>query len=1131
MNKTYIKNILRDIKSTKGKVASILIMVMLATMVIVGLNLTGPSMRESLDYSLEAYDNPDIKIKSTYPMDYEDEVIVKKDPDIRDLSFIKTIDLEDKDSILRLKSFDEDFKKVSIIKGDSLSKDTDILLDKGLMDTYELGDKLDLSYINEDQKNTNELKNTGFEVVGFVETSDKFMEDMGAVSPLGKKEIAGLAYIKKDNFTKDEFDEINISYAQSQDMDKTSDEYIDFIGAKKASLEEAFRSRPGEVLGSIRDEASDKIGDAEADISDAKDKLSQTERDLEDARIEIEDGFRTYNDQRQRYYDGIASGEADLKRARSELEDGQAKLNQAKIEIESAKASYDNNIGPAKEKLDQSLRELEENEALINAKESEIKAGLEKIDQTYETALKDLETLKYLPVDEGLDLIYYDEHAKEDEDLGPEDAGLVEKEEEAKKINPLYKEKKAELDKKIGEEKAPLLAGLKELKINRDKLNEGWSSYNKGLNEYEAKKNTALAKINTGQAEIDKNQRDINSGWTSYYRGLDELNRSKTQGQAELENAYNKLVDGKREYEEGLKEYEENKPSALDDIKEGEEKISDEKDALLKLRDPEYEIASIFDDEGIDTYYQNSLNMDKLAKVFPLFFYLVAMLVTLTTMKRYIEEQREINGSLKALGYSSKDIAKRFYIYGLIPTIIGAIIGGLLGRYLIVGVIFNAYSTGFSVLDMVLSDSFLLIIGAILLSSFLVALTVFISSRDTVRESPARLLQGKAPIEGSKILLERISPLWKRLSFMQKITARNLFRYKSRMFMTLFGVAGCTALIFFGFAMIDSLKDTAYIQKNEIHHYNALAVLDERADDEDKKSYERAIDKDKRLGIQNESASLKKDGKTIDLSVVVPEDVDKFDDFVNLRRKKGEPIDLDKAGAVLTENASKTLGLDKGDMIKIDIKGKVLDIEIGAIGENYVSDYLYVSRDLYEDLAGDGLSVNANYIKEDPEKIEDRLKNEDAVLALVNTEGAYESMDSLLDNLNLVIVVITLVSSILASVVLYNITDVNVSERKRELATIKVLGFYPKEVTAYIYREILILTLMGIVLGFGLGYLIFAYITSVVAPRNIMLSLKLHPLSFIVSAAITLALSLIMLIYVHQKLKKIDMAEAMSSGD
>lgn len=1097
MNKTYIKNIFRDIKKTKGKVFSIGVMVGLATMVIVALNLTGPSMRKSLRSSLDIFGHPDIIVKSTYPMDYEDKILLENDIDIEDISYIKTLDLIDGEKIIRLKSLDKSFGKINLEKGDLIKNDREIILDKSLEKYYKIGDEVNFSYINDNQKENSKIKTTKFKVVGFFATSEKIMEDMRELSPIGKKEIEGFAFVNPDNFTSEKFNEINVSYKESLDMDKTSDQYITFIKGKKEKIEDDIYLRPKEVLEKIKTDANDKISDAEDDISQARDKISKTEKDLQAAKVKLDDGFSEYEKNKIDFERKIREGEDELIKSRRELTDGQDKLDDAKKSLAASRREYEAKISETEKLLEDKLKQLNSAKSQLEEKKIEIQNGLDAIDKA---ANEQKEALLNQFAGENLSSIDQ---------------------------MPSQEEMKAQLD----QEKAPLLEALEEIEARESELNAGFSEYNKGKADFEAQKQEGLSKINAGQAEIDKNQREINQGWTQYYEGRDKLAFNKRDGKRKLEDAYKKLVTSKADYEKGLKEFSDKKTEAEEKIQDGKKKISDNKEALVKLRDPEYKVETIFDNQGIDTYYKNSLNMDSLSKVFPVFFYMVAMLVTLTTMKRYIQEQRLINGTLKSLGYTNQMIAKRFYIYGLIPTIIGSIIGGILGRLIIVKVIFDAYSTGFEILDVEYVNSLMVIIGSIILSSLLVSLTVFFTSKSTVRETPARLLMPLAPEKGSTILLEKIKPIWKRLSFMQKITARNLFRYKSRMFMTIFGVAGCTALIFFGFAMIDSLKDTASIQQNEIHNYKAVAILDEKASDEDKAKYDEKIISYQTLPIKNDSANLAKDGIDLEISVVIPNDNKSYKDFVNLRKNRKNPIDLEKAKSVITENASKKLDIKVGDTIKIKVDDKILEIKIGAIAENYVADYLYLSKDYYENLAKEKVQVNANYIKGNPDEIIEKLEDTSSVLAVINTGKAYASMDALLANLNLVIVVITLISSVLASVVLYNITDINVSERKRELATIKVLGFYPKEVTSYIYREIFMLTILGIIFGFGLGYAMFRYIIDLVAPRNIMLAYKLHPMSFIVSSTITLILSIIILVYVHKKLKKIDMAEAMSSGE
>lgn len=351
------------------------------------------------------------------------------------------------------------------------------------------------------------------------------------------------------------------------------------------------------------------------------------------------------------------------------------------------------------------------------------------------------------------------------------------------------------------------------------------------------------------------------------------------------------------------------------------------------------------------------------------------------------------------------------------------------------------------------------------------------------------------------------------------------------MFMTIFGVGGCTALLFFGFAMIDAIKDTSSIQQEEIQHYSAVSIINTKAKKEDLANYKKLVDAYDNISVYNESASLKRNGEKLDLSIIVPENDEKLKDYVSLRDKYRNPIDLTTKNIVITENIANKLGIKKGDRLKLEVDGENIEITVGDISENYISDYMYISRKYYDDNIGGDLVYNSNLMKADPGEIKYKLDDNKAVNALINKTGAYESMDALLANLNLVISVITLISSALAIVVLYNITSINVGERKRELATIKVLGFYSKEVTSYIYREIFILTILGIVLGYFLGYAMFRYIIAIVAPEDIMIAYRTHIISYVIAAAITLVISLLILLFVHKDLKRIDMAEAMSSGE
>lgn len=1141
MNKTYIKSILRDIKKTKGKVFSIMVMVGLATMVVVGLYLSGPSMRKSLNNSLVAYKHPDLIVRSTYGLDYEDESLLKTDKEIEQINFIKAIDLRDKDKIIRLKEYDSNLPKLIITEG-SLPKNPDeLILDYKLKEHYKLGDKIDFSYINSDQKKDFKMKRLAYRVVGFFKSSDYFMEDMKEISPIGKSELSGFAYTLGENFAYDKYHEANIVYKNFSSLDKTSLAYLDKVKGNKDILEDKIKNRPSEVIKKIKDDAGKKIDNAQNKLDKGIRDLEDNEKKIKDSEVLLRDGFKKYQDSKNTYETMIAKGQRDLEKAKVNLDEGRSKLEDAKKAYQINKKDFDNKITRADYELASKESDLNLGFAKLDKPQKELSDGYAELKENYDNSIAKLnEAMASISIDEAnllskkseLDQLKSQEESEENKDkIQKLEADISYLEEIISKSKNLYETNKSNLDQKYNEEKYKLDQALGDIRAKEDGLIKAKNQLALAKEDFNKEKSAGEAKLFKAKDEISANEKKLRDGEKSYKDGLQNLEIQKENGRKKLEEAYRNLLDKEEELNKAKKKIAEEKAKADKDINKARGDIKESKEALLSLVDPEYKVESILDNQGIDTYYKNSLNMDKLSKVFPAFFYLVAMLVTLTTMKRYIEEQRAINGTLKSLGYSDKDIAKRFYIYGLEPTLCGAVIGAILGRFAILPVIFKAYSTGFGVGEMDISKSLVTMALAIVVSTFLIALTVRISSSETVKEAPANLLRRKTPDSGTKILLERIRPIWKSLSFMQKITARNLFRYKSRMFMTIFGVGGCTALLFFGFAMIDAIKDTSKIQQEEIFHYESVSIVNTSSKKEDIKTYERELARYENLPVYNKRAKLKNGKESLDLSIIIPEDDNKLKDFVSLRDLDNNSFSLSDKKVVLTENIAKKLGFRVNDTIDVDLDGDKVKLKVGAISENYIGDYLYISNDYYKEKIKDKLNLNSSLIKGNPQNIKESLDDKKAVDAVINKTGAYESMDALLSNLNLVISVITFISSALAIVVLYNITSINVGERKRELATVKVLGFFPKEVTSYIYREIFILTILGIFAGYILGYVMFRYILDVVAPAEIMLAYRTHPISYIISGTITLLISLVILIFVHKDLKKIDMAEAMSSGE
>lgn len=1160
---TFVKATLRDMKDTKGKILSIFIMIFLASAVIVGLVLTGPSMRKTLSLTLKKYDHPDLTLTSTYGLDSEDTVIIEKDKDIDHVYYSKLYDGFLDDKLIRIKSYSKDTPKVKLTKGDFPKNDKEIVLDSKLKDDYKIGDKIKFKATGDD-KIDDYLKNSTYEIVGFAKSSEYLFQDIRDLSYTGKKMTDGFALISYDDFKKDTLGQANIYYKGTGKKDLLSKEYVDFVKDKKKKMEDSLVQRPEEALKKIKDDANKELDDSEEKIDKSQKELNDKEKELANAKKSLEDGFAQYEKGKKEFYDKISQGEKELADTKLQIDNGEKKLSDGKVQYQNSLndfnkqikekqdpinagraelvqgqkdldkgwASYKENLAKVeagfadqktqldllgqslnsdKEELDLSKSALEESQANL----SDLEASLETMEPTsrdYQSTLDQIEIekskLEKLKTDFDLKAKAYEEKSYQ------------------------YEEGKKQYDYAFAEATKPLDQVKEDLEKNQALLDSKKNELGQGQALLDENKKSGQAKLDQAKKELETQEAKLIDGKNKYQDGLRELENNKIQGEDKLKSSYSELMDNLDKYKDGKKEFDEKVPDAKKDIEDGKKEIKDQRKKLLNLKKPVYDVGYNKDNKAIKTYYQNSLNIDELSKVFPTFFYFVAILVTLTTMRRYIEEQRSHVGTLKSLGYTNRDIANKFYLYGLLPTFFGAIFGSIFGKFVLTSVIFKAYSTAFDVMSLQLIDSLPIIVSTIALSMGLIYLTIFLTNRKSVNEVTANLLRGKAPKKGSRIFLEKVDFIWKRLSFMQKVTFRNIFRYKSRMYMTLFGVAGCTALLFFGFAMQDAIKDTSSLQRNEITHYDAIVVYDNKADSKDLDSYIKTMGDFQSTKIIYQQGEVLADDKNMDVNLMAFEDTKKVKDFISIRDTKKNPLEVEKSGAIITENMSKKNNLKVGDSLEFeDENNNVEKLKITGIAENYLEDYIYISKEEYSKLFDANEDYNANLVVA---KTDDDIKNlekEKAVLTIVKPNSMYETIDVLMYNLNLVIVIITLVSSILAIVVLFNLTNINVSERMRELATTKVLGFYPKETTAYIYRETMILTLIGVIFGYGLGYIMFRYVLDVVAPEGILIAYHPHPRSFIISAFITFLISLVIMVIVHRRLKSIDMAEAMKSGE
>ena len=671
--------------------------------------------------------------------------------------------------------------------------------------------------------------------------------------------------------------------------------------------------------------------------------------------------------------------------------------------------------------------------------------------------------------------------------------------------------------------------GEKELADARIELDDGWMEYNDGLIELE-------------------------DGWKEYEEGLVEIEDAKVTLREELADAEREIADARIELEDGWKEYND----GLVELKDGEEEYFSEKnkaeeelaEAHAELMDAERDIADlempewyVLDRESNMSFANFQLNADKvaaIAKFFPIFFYLVAALVSLTTMTRMVEEERTQIGILKALGFRKISIIGKYVVYCGLASILGSAAGQLVGFRLLPRVIWNAYGVMFHLPPFISEYNARIAFiasGVAVLST--VAVTVY-AANEALGEKPATLMLPRAPKAGKRILLERFGPIWRKMSFNMKSTARNIFRYKKHFYMTVVGISGCTALLMIGFGMRDSIRDFAGTQFDDIFRYQIRLELDE--EEFEGKSLDQLIDDLENVesygGIYSDKGAVRYGNDLLDVNAMVFHDSSQISEFIlTQNRQTGEMIEAGTEYVIITEKLSEELGISIGDTIVYeDADENRGELRVTDITENYLGNYMYVDSAQYESVFGasplnSALIRTGDISEEEEDSLVESLLLEEGVLNAELVSQTRKSFDNLIRSIDYIVLVIIVASGLLAFIVLYNLTNININERKKELATLKVLGFHNEEVTSHIFREIAILTLIGIIVGLFLGTYMHEFIIKTIEDPDSMFGRNIRWMSYVLSAVITLVFSLVVNIFMSRKIRNIEMVESMKAND
>lgn len=1111
----------------------------------------------------------------------------------------------DNEKVVHMLSMQKNFNQVSVVKGRLPEKAGECLVDEDFLSYTDLkvGDTVTF-HSGDGEALTDSLVTDTYKIVG-IGNSPLYISFGRGSSTIGTGEISGFVVVDKASFDMDVYTEAYVKVSGAEEKTAFTDEYNNLSDAAKEAVSAIEEERCAARKQEIVDEANEKLADSEKTVNEKSQELENAKKELESgkskaaeelekAKQQLTDGEAELADAKQQ----IADGETQLADAKAQLNEKQAQLSSAEAEYESGKAQLDQKeqeladaeqaylsnyskympiitagkeqIPAGKSQIADGKKRLDEELAPLNRLKDEL-AGIEDEISQCDSKIAGLNTQL-----DGMDSEVYQKYVNiPKENRNEEEQAYVEKWENLNKQLDDIKKQKAPLEGKkkgllvqmnqagfateadleaqitsLTKQKADLDAKEKALLQQEQTLaaqEEELLSAGRQITDGKSQIAAARSQLDSTKSQITDGKAQILSAWALLNEKEDTLNASKAQ----LASGEQELADGRSEYEQAAKEAEEQITDGQAKITDGEKQLTDAKQQIAdakaeikKIENPKWYVQTR---EDALTEYQgygdNADRMRSIGKVFPVLFFLVAALISLTTMTRMVEEQRVQIGTMKALGYGKAAIAGKYIGYALIATLGGSIFGVLAGEKILPFIIIYAYMILYKHLPAILVPyhmSYALQASGIAVACTLIA-TIASCYKELAAE-PAELMRPAAPKQGKRILLERIGIIWKHLNFTWKSTVRNLIRYKKRFFMTIFGIGGCMALMVVGFGLKDCIYEIVSLQYEKVQFYDAATYMSDDISEENRQQLHDYLDQNADIKETIEARMQKTDVKSASgkktLYLMVPSDNEKIEDFLSFhsRTNKDEVYSLKKDEVILTEKMASLLNVKVGDELTIEDEDRGdQTVTVGAICENYMSHYLYLSPEKYEELYGVPAEYNTIIYsvkdgKDDQiEKIGTKLLSMDGVLNVSYTSSIEGRLDDMLRSLNLVIVVLIVSAGMLAFVVLYNLNNINITERQRELATLKVLGFYDGEVASYVYRENILLTIIGSVVGMVLGNLLHRYIILTVEVEEAMFGRQIHWQSYLYSFLFTVAFSLFVNWVMFYKLKKIDMVESLKS--
>lgn len=1110
----------QSLLSSKGRFLSIFSLMMLGALALTGLKVTAPNMEKTAQAYIASHRTMDLAVISGLGLSQADlDELETIEGATLEAGYFKDVVTNEGQTAIRLFSAPKTLSTYKLVEGEMPSQKGQIALSASFKNRYKLDDTVQ---VTESDKDGKILTQTSFTLVGFVASAEIWDNETMGLATSGDGQLGGYGLVSQDTFKSEVYTIARIRYDDLVDLPYYSQAYQDRLDQHQEDLEKLLADNDEQRLETIQAEGQTEIDKGEAEIGQAQSQLDQAAGELASGKDQLASGRREF-----------ARGRAKLVQSEMELRTVLAQLLQTKFQLDESKKELDSQ----KDKLDQSKsfldvsheglletaqrlesakQQLDSQNAQLSQTASQISTGRASWFQAQKEL--DLEIANHLQ--EGQTLSDYSDLLARQEGLDAEKARLDQLEADYEQANQAY------------------LQGYDYYQTKQNEYNSNLAQYQTWKQEYQA----GLARYQAGLSQYEQGIVAYNKGVEDYEWGLSQLESSnQLLRQEEL-----RLEEADKELSQAQSQFSEKKATADQEISQAQTEIAQAKSDLSKLEKAPYQVytrLSLPGGDGYTTYSNATRSIAAVGNVFPVVLYLVAALVTFTTMARFVDEERTQSGLLKALGYTNRQIMTKFILYGLATGLVGTIVGIIAGNLLLSPLISNII-TQTTVIGPAKLHFYPLWTGlALLLSLASSVLPAYLVARRELTEKPAQLLLPKPPVTGSSIWLEKWPAIWSRLSFTHKVTARNIFRYKLRMLMTIFGVAGTVALLFGGLGIRSSISGVVQRQFGELIHYDMLVVENSRATEEELDKLTHFLQSDQvrqslPVAFEQLHQTVEENGqrKNLSISLYISDRRD-FGNQVSLESSTGQPIKLSDRGIVLTEKLAQIYGVSVGDKLSLTLEDKEVSVRVEAVADMYAGHFIYMTDSYYEQVTGKQKTANAYLVQLKDSQLghiqtlASQLLAMPAVRSLVQNTSLIDMLTTIAGSLQTIMTILVILSILLGLVILYNLTIINMSERIRELSTIKVLGFHNKEVTMYIYRETIALSLIGMLVGLVSGIylhkLLLAMIGSDSIRFNPSVGLEVYLIPILAISGILAALGW----YVNHHLRKVDMLEALKSVD